>query len=374
MKRLRMYFALAIMMCMCLGANARSSYYNDPGGGQYYANVYMAWSTDNESYGWCTGDSEYDAMGRFTGFSSENGGKFTTDRPGMMIKFRYHASQSKDFDYKSSEYKVYALMADGSSVQIGHNNAGSIRLENDNTAYAVLVSPGSDGTWASFRIFLHQRAIDQGIKTIVVSGTSSYHQDNFFTKDRDMTINYWYEKDVSTDYTRVPAPTITWDKPGEVQVLMDHTSIPLPDEDQYWRDLGTGNPQHRNGIGTMPGEYQYKGIYKVTVLGADDRVIVPTQTLEYDGHDKKTVAIQVPMDKTFKVTVERSTAVKMRINYWNGGSSEYATNWTITEKLASSSLAHRNQLIQLILPTGANMNEAAENPQSLRLFIPFFSR
>ena len=186
-----------------------------------------------------------------------------------------------------------------------------------------------------------------------------------------MTINYWYEKDVSTDYTRVPAPTITWDKPGEVQVLMDHTSVPLPDEDQYWRDLGTGNPQHRNGIGTMPGEYQYKGIYKVTVLGADDRVIVPTQTLEYDGHDKKTVAIQVPMDKTFKVTVERSTAVKMRINYWNGGSSEYATNWTITENLASSSLAHCNQLIQLILPTGANMNEAAENPQSLRLFILF---
>ncbi len=64
MKRLRMYLALAIMMCMCLGANARSSYYNDPGGGQYYANVYMAWSTDNESYGWCTGDSEYDAMHR----------------------------------------------------------------------------------------------------------------------------------------------------------------------------------------------------------------------------------------------------------------------------------------------------------------------
>ena len=336
MKRLRMYFALAIMMCMCLGANARSSYYDDPGGGLYYANVYMAWSTDNESYGWCTGDSEYDAMGRFTGFSSENGGNFTTDRPGMMIRFRYHTSQSKDFNYKSTEYKVYALMADGTSIQIGHNNAGSVRLENDNTAYAVLVSPGFDGTWASFRIFLNQRAIDQGIKTIMISGTSSYHQDNFFTKDRDMKISYWYEKDVRTNYTRVPAPTITWDKPGEVQVLMDHTSIPLPDEDQYWRNLGTGNPQHRNGIGTLAGEYQYKGIYKVTVLGVDDRVIVPTQTLEYDGHDKKTVAIQVPMDKTFKVTVERSTAARMRINYWNGGGEEYATNWTITENLAGS--------------------------------------
>ena len=63
MKRIRMYFALAMTLCLCLGANARSGYYTDSGGGEYYANVYCAWSTDNESYGWCTGDDEYTVHG-----------------------------------------------------------------------------------------------------------------------------------------------------------------------------------------------------------------------------------------------------------------------------------------------------------------------
>ena len=100
------------------------------------------------------------------------------------------------------------------------------------------------------KVKLHIESRDRNIKSIVVIGFAYYHQDNFWSKDRNMVIYYRYDKDITMDYTSVPEPAMTWSKPGLVQLTMDHSAVPDPDADQYHRNLGTGNPEHRNGIGT----------------------------------------------------------------------------------------------------------------------------
>lgn len=335
LKCISLCIVLVAMICLPQLSYAVSGDYTDNGGGRYHADVYCYRTTDNMSYEWCTGENGNDAMGKFIGFESENGAVATTARPGIKLSFRCHYPQANDWDFEDTEYWVYVYMADGSWKKIGHKGLDSVRLVNDEPAYATLVSPSisdrGNEKWGSFRMFLNQKSIDRNIKSIVVIGFAYYHQDNFWSKDRNMVIYYRYDKDITMDYTSVPEPAMTWSKPGLVQLTMDHSAVPDPDADQYHRNLGTGNPEHRNGIGTADGEYIYSGIYKVSVLDANGNVIEAPVTYEHTGNTAKTIDINVPLDKSFKINVQRSTAVKMRINYWSRD--DYSTYWNITENI-----------------------------------------
>ena len=89
---------LLALMLVPVAAQAISGHYTDAGGGTYWCNVYVSSVSDGKSYGWCTGDSETAKMNEFRGFESEHDGKLSLTDPTIQIKFRYHKTQSKDFD------------------------------------------------------------------------------------------------------------------------------------------------------------------------------------------------------------------------------------------------------------------------------------
>ena len=86
-------FAILAMWLLPRSASAISGTYSDRGGGTYWCNVYVAEVSHGKSYKWCTGIEEEVGMNNFRGFETDYGGKLSTQRPTVLIKYRHHYGQ-----------------------------------------------------------------------------------------------------------------------------------------------------------------------------------------------------------------------------------------------------------------------------------------
>ena len=109
----------AIMLLVPLSGWAISGTFSDPGGGTYWCNVYVSYVSSGKSYSWCTGKSENDEMNNFRGFESEHDGSVSVEHPTVMIKFRFHHSQAKDFEKNGSSQEFYVMTRSGALHKIG---------------------------------------------------------------------------------------------------------------------------------------------------------------------------------------------------------------------------------------------------------------
>lgn len=70
-KLILLVLGLVAMLASPTAAYAISGNFTDPGGGEYWCNVYVSHVSDGKSYSWCTGLDETAEMNNFRGFESE---------------------------------------------------------------------------------------------------------------------------------------------------------------------------------------------------------------------------------------------------------------------------------------------------------------
>ena len=117
--RIRIVFALAMLLLCSLAASAISGNFSDAGGGEYWCNVYVHATTAGKSYKSLTGEDENAAMQKFRGFESEHDGTLSTQYSTIKMRFRYHYNQGGDFEYEGSEQEFYVMTRDGQLHKIG---------------------------------------------------------------------------------------------------------------------------------------------------------------------------------------------------------------------------------------------------------------
>lgn len=174
--------SLVVALMLPLSASAIRGTYSDPGGGTYKGDVYVHDIAAGKSYGWCTGDDENTKMEEFRGFECENNGKVTTQNPWIFIKFRYHKTQSKRFNFKSSTQKIYVKLKSGMLQQIAEANFPE---DKDKRSWSQwnkswgLISCSWDDEWCYFRFAPNELAIKE-VTGLEVNNDTQYHQTNYF--------------------------------------------------------------------------------------------------------------------------------------------------------------------------------------------------
>lgn len=137
-KHLTLLTLITTMLLSPLAAHAISGYYTDPGGGQYWCNVFVANVSDSKSYSWCTGDDEDASMNLFRGFECEHDGKVTTENPTLNVKYRYHRPQSKDYNYNGSDHEIYVMVHGGGLYKILEWKSGAANWTQTDFSFGVV--------------------------------------------------------------------------------------------------------------------------------------------------------------------------------------------------------------------------------------------
>ena len=285
---------LTTMLLSPLAASAISGYYSDPGGGQYWCNVFVASVSDSKSYSWCTGDDEDASMELFRGFECDHDGKVTTEHPTLKVKYRYHHPQSKDYNYNGSDHEIYVMVHGGGLYKILEWKSGAASWTQTDFSFGVIGDLVREGEWFTFRFAPNERGL-QDIVAIQIENNTYYYQDNVFV-DYSFVIHARYLKSVSIEPSQAHDATVTWSEPGKVKVSADNSWLP-------------------QDIGNNVENFSYKGSYEV-VVNSDDKMFSRT-TLEVENRGNGEVELVAPLDKDFTVDVTRNTLTSFRFNGHN---------------------------------------------------------
>ena len=137
--KFKYYLSLLLSLLTAITASAISGDYDDPGGGTYWSNVYVASVSNGQSYKWCTGKDEATAMDNFRGFESENNGSLSIVNPNIKVKFRFHYSQGNGFERDGSRQEIYVMLRDGSLSKIGEwPRGGDSKFTQTDQTYGIL--------------------------------------------------------------------------------------------------------------------------------------------------------------------------------------------------------------------------------------------
>ena len=137
--KFKYYLSLLLSLLTAITASAISGDYDDPGGGTYWSNVYVASVSNGQSYKWCTGKDEAAAMDNFRGFESENNGSLSIVNPTIKVKFRFHYSQGNGFERDGSRQDIYVMLRDGSLSKIGEwPRGGDSKFTQTDQTYGIL--------------------------------------------------------------------------------------------------------------------------------------------------------------------------------------------------------------------------------------------
>ena len=295
MKNYRFLFQLSLVLTMLLAplaASAISGHYNDPGGGQYWCNVYVNYTSYGKSYSELTGDNETTAMNNFRGFESEHNGTISTEYPVIKFKMRYHYSQSNDFEYKKTEQQFYVMTRDGKLHKIGYYQNYSWNLTQTDYTYGVLKSGSHDDNWLS----IYYAPNEAGVADVVafqIESHTDYLQDNYISSDNEIQITARYLRDLNMDLSAAREATVKWIAPDRVKVSADNSWLP--------QQIG-------NGVQ----DFEY--ITSYTAYSVVDNDSYSTRLLEVSGRGSGSVEFDVPIDKDYSVWVDRRTKTSFKFN------------------------------------------------------------
>ena len=277
---------LLLLMLQALPATALAitGYYSDPGGGSYWCNVYVHDIAASKSYGWCTGDSEDGKMNEFRGFECSNDGKVTTGNPWIFFKFRYNKTQSKDYDYKSSNQQVYVMLQGGTLHKI--LDAGSSWSQTDKSW--GLVNCSWDGEWFYVRFAPNERGLRE-VAAIQVESDSYFYQSNFWHRDYWFYIHARYLKGINfDDMSRAREAQVEWIAPGKVKVSADNSWLP-------------------SQIGNGVTDFSFTTAYSASVYVPSTGKTYSSATFSAKNRGNGSVELSVPLDRDFTVNVTRNT-------------------------------------------------------------------
>ncbi len=294
MKRLfLLWLWLTLMLVSPMPSFAISGYYNDPGGGSYWCNVYVQSVSDGKSYSWCTGISEDTGMNSFRGFESEHDGKISIQHPTIKIKFRYHNGQPKGFNYNGSQQDLYVMTRDGSLHKIGEWPKGGKFTQTDYT-YGVIGEGSMADGWFTFYYTPNQAGLDN-VAAIQIENDTYYAQDHFWfwEKDYSFQLHSRYLKSLDIEFEKCRDAEIEWTAPNKVKVSADNSWLP---------------PR----MGDHVNNFYYKSSYQATVYA--DNKVYNSETFDVINYGNKSIEIDVPGNKNFFVEVARSTTIGYTYN------------------------------------------------------------
>ena len=291
---------LLLMWLVPQVARAYEATLSDPGGGTIYAKTWVKSVTSSHSYGWWTGHSDEADMENLAkkNTRTDYGGVISETHPSVKLTFGYNNGTNK-FDYKGTEYKVTVVTTSGETKQIAHNNKGESSLIIDDGSYAYACAPTSDGGVATLRVYPRY----EGIREIRVEGTSYYHQDNFWISDGDITVGYYYSKQLSYKTQGMSKDLVT-ERVGAttVRLTSDMTGTPWPSYDQY------ATQNSGSGIEDCDNNVEFQAAYATYVYDLNgNRLSVSSwgHSRCYDGN-RKSQDITVPADKEIVVKTVRT--------------------------------------------------------------------
>ena len=298
---------LLALMLLPVAAQAISGHYTDAGGGTYWCNVYVSSVSDGKSYGWCTGDSETAKMNEFRGFESEHDGKLSLTDPTIQIKFRYHKTQSKDFDYDGSSQDIYLMTRDGVLHRIANWGRRASSWQQIDDTYGLVGDVKMENDYFSFRYVPNGRGVAE-VVAIQIENETYYHQDNLFT-DYYFQIHARYLKDLSMDFAKCQQASVEWTEPGRVTLSANGGWLPAT-------------------IGNKVDNFTYKSDYRATVL-ADGKSYV-SDTFGFTNKGEGTLNLDVPLGQDFAVEVVKNTT----ISYQYKGR-DFVINFNENEKMVT---------------------------------------
>ena len=294
MKIQKLLMRLALIMTLLLSplvARAISGNYNDPGGGSYWCNVYVAHVSDGKSYSWCTGKSEDAEMNNFRGFESEHNGAVSAEYPTIRMKFRYHYPQAKDFEKNGSKQEFYVMTRGGSLHKIGEWPKGGNFKQTDYT-YGVIGEGSMDGTWLSFRYTPNLAGIEN-VTAIQIESDTYYHQDNFWHSDYDFTIHCRYLRGVSMEFEKCRDANVEWNSPDKIKVTAENSWLP-------------------SSFGNNVSNFTYTSKYDAMVMVEGKKYSSGLFTAVNRGSGS--LELDVPINKDFNVEVIRNTTITYKYN------------------------------------------------------------
>ncbi len=338
------------MLLSQLAAYGINGTYSDPGGGTYWCNVYVHDIAASKSYGWCTGDSEDGKMNEFREFTSEAGGKISTERPTFCASFRYNKKQSKDYDYKGSEQQIYVMTHDGLLHKIYDAPRNSNGTQTDYT-YGVITASWN-GEIFTFRIALNERGL-KDVTAVQVESDSYFYQSNFWHRDYWFYIHARYLKGIDKNLSLAHEAKVDWIAPNKIKVSADNS----------WLPSSIGQPTDQVSSFRYATEYTAKvvlpsgGTYTSNSFRAENR-------------GSGSVELPVPLDQNYTVSITRNTKTSFNFggrsvtqNQNENAVSNVAMNSTLTNVQASFNQVDGEMLLQW---TGEGINTSDGDYQIYR--------
>lgn len=315
--------SLVVALMLPLSASAIRGTYSDPGGGTYKGDVYVHDIAAGKSYGWCTGDDENAKMEEFRGFECENNGKVTTQNPWIFIKFRYHKTQSKRFNFKSSTQKIYVKLKSGMLQQIAEANFPE---DKDKRSWSQwnkswgLISCSWDDEWCYFRFAPNELAIKE-VTGLEVNNDTQYHQTNYFWDPYWFYIRANYFKSIDfSEMSQAREAKIDWAAPGTVKVSADNSWLELP-------------------IGNNVTNFNFETSYDASIYLPSTGKTYSSASFSAKGNGSGSAELQVPLGKDFEVKVTRNT--KTTFTFETGGDVSQSLNEGATQSPSFSTRINR---------------------------------
>ena len=283
--KIKFLITLVVALTCVITAHAISGNYDDPGGGTYWCNIYVAEVSHGKSYQWCTGIDETTGMNNFRGFDTNTGGVLSTEYPTVTIRFRYHYGQPNGFERNGSDQSFYVMTRSGSLHKIGEWPKGGNFTQTDYT-YGVIGNGNMDGTWLSFRYAPNQAGLDN-VTAIQIENDTYYKQDHFWAWDTDysFTIHMRYLKGLEMEFEKCKDAELEWIAPNKVKMTADNTWLP--------------NPMAYDTQG-----HTYRSSYMAKVV-TDDGTVFSDGSIFLENRDAKTIELDVPA-QNFNVEVTKT--------------------------------------------------------------------
>ena len=282
MKSLIRSFLLMVIMLLPMTAQALNGWYSDAGGGEYMADISVTQVGSAYSYSDLTGLDEETTMEEFRGFESEHDGQITTEYPTFFMKFRIHRDQPSGYGYQNNFTEIYVSTWSGTQKIAEWNRDASSWTQTDDTYGAINMS--RQGDWICVRFAPNNNADNKVYALFVMTWTEYRHPSQSW---RRYTIHAEYLKFIGmNNRSRAREAQVEWSAPGKVKLTADNSWLP-------------------SSIGNSVNNFNYTTNYVATVVADGNTYSSGSFTAVNRG--SKSIELNVPIDKDFKVNVTRNT-------------------------------------------------------------------
>ena len=383
----RYYLVLLLFMV----ATLPSFSYSKSGNGWTATFGHTFQGNTGHSYGWWTGEGENAMYDRLCSVDISNGTSCTTAKPGFDIKVGVGAQQKKDFEYKSTSFDVYLVNSYGVRIQIASGDV----TDYETTCYKLTPYEREDGTVSHPQLFRGGSGVKDfthaiGMRVtlsdklksgakLIIKGSSKYFKSVTWRADPTLYVNFEYTINLSdVNFTVANEPTFEWTSPDKMMVTFNASNIPDLDNGQ------TVNTNESTRLGIRNNGIEERKIstnYNIFVDAKEkDGSYKGYTVVDYtvDGTSPKTIDMEVPVDKEFRVRTVRKTTYTLTVKNAYSRSGSWTTHSrTITQtKSAESTKTFNNVPVSI----NSSFNQVSGNvvlswsqsssiPKNSRLYV-----